>query len=133
MTSGPSPKLRVLHIPDFVPWVTGTIARRIAHHNPWMELTICSVHLLREMAWRGIIPGAIDLVHFQLAENGFEFIDHFEGKIPCVATIHHVEKDRCLGPEPRFDALSTASTQWRGRLVRRGGRPFEAGDGALRR
>jgi hypothetical protein len=96
--SGPSPRLRVLHIPDFVPWVTGTIARRIAHHNPWMESTICSVHLLREMAWRGIIPGAIDLVHFQLAENGFEFIDHFEGKVPCVATIHHVEKIAASAP-----------------------------------
>ena len=118
--NGSSPKLRVLHVPDYVPWVTGTIARRLAHHNPWMESTICSLPLLRELVARGTVPEGIDLVHFQIAEHGFEFIDHFAGKVPCVATVHHVESRSCLGPEPRFDAIATVSMQWHRELIATG-------------
>lgn len=118
--SGSSPRLRVLLVPDYIPWVTGTIARRIAHHNPWIEATVCSVQVLRELAWRGEVPKAVDLVHLQLAEQGFEFLEHFEGKVPWVATIHHVEAEHNYGPERRFDAVATVSTQWRDNLVAAG-------------
>ena len=34
--------LRVLFVPDYVDWITGTIARNIAQFNPWIEATIAS-------------------------------------------------------------------------------------------
>ena len=123
MTSGTSSKLRVLLVPDYIPWVTGTIARRIAHHNSWIEPTICSVQVLRELAWNGAIPGAIDLVHIQLAEHGFEFLRYFEGKVPWVGAIHHVETQHNLGPERQFDAVNSASGQWVERLIASGVEP----------
>ena len=121
--SASTPKLRVLHVPDYIPWVTGTIARRIAHHNPWMESTICSIGVLRELAWLGTLPRAFDLVHVQIAEQGFELVDYFDGKVPWVGTIHHVEAQHSLGPEPRYDAVATASGQWEGRLIAAGVAP----------
>jgi glycosyltransferase involved in cell wall biosynthesis len=112
-SSGSSPKLRVLLVPDHIEWVTGTICRRIAHHNRWIEPTICSDLVLRQLiASRGGFPGEVDLVHFQVPNWNLDLIGHFEGKTPCVATIHHVETDLCVASAPRCDALTTASSQW---------------------
>jgi hypothetical protein len=37
-----SEKIKVLLVPDFVHWVTGTIARNICLHNPQLDGVICS-------------------------------------------------------------------------------------------
>ena len=100
-TSGSTPKLRVL-VPDYLSRVTGTIVRWIAYHNRWIEPTICSMYQLRDMAWHGAISEEIDLISIQIAEHGFEAIEHLNGRIGCVASIHHVENERILCAEPRF-------------------------------
>jgi glycosyltransferase involved in cell wall biosynthesis len=112
-SSGSSPRLRVLLVPDHIEWVTGTICRRIAHHNRWIEPTICSELVLRSLIERhGRFPGEVDLVHFQVPNWSLDLIGHFEGKTPCVSTIHHVETDLCSASVPHCDAVTTASTQW---------------------
>jgi glycosyltransferase involved in cell wall biosynthesis len=123
-SSGSSTKLRVLLVPDHIEWVTGTICRRIAHHNRWIEPTICSRHVLRQLiAGGGGIPGEVDLVHFQVPNESMDLIGHFEGKIPCVSTIHHVETDQCIASVTHCDAVSTASSQWLDFLDRAGVAP----------
>jgi glycosyltransferase involved in cell wall biosynthesis len=113
ITPKPIRKLRVLHVPDMYSWVTWTIAREYSRHNPWIEPTICSMAPLRDLiAAHGKYPGEVDLVHFQLASDASLLLDPFEGKVPCVATIHHVETVREHAAEPRCDAVTTASDQW---------------------
>jgi glycosyltransferase involved in cell wall biosynthesis len=113
MKAGASSKLRVLLVPDLTPWVTGTISRRIAHHNRWIEPTICSMLVLRELIARhGRFPGEVDLVHLQVPHFCPDLIEHFQGKIPCVTTIHHVETEKCTESIPYCDAVTTVSRQW---------------------
>jgi glycosyltransferase involved in cell wall biosynthesis len=111
--AGSQPKFRVLHVPDMYSWVTWTIAEEYSRHNPWIEPTICSLIPLRDLlAAHGRYPGEVDLVHFHVSNNAPILIDHFEAKVPCVATIHHVESEQCYAIEPRCDAVTTASGQW---------------------
>src|SRR5690349_11251495 len=114
-------KFRVLHIPNNIQWAIGTIARRTAdRNNSLMESTICSVQVYRELKVHRVVPDSFDLVHIQQEKTGFDLVDDFEGKIPVVSTTHHVEGERCRVPEPRFDAVSTASSQWYESLVEAG-------------
>ncbi len=53
ITDARTSKLRVLFVPDSAYWITATIARQIARHNPWIEPTICSQFVLPELMRRG--------------------------------------------------------------------------------
>ena len=111
-------KLRVLFVPDSAYWITATIARQIARHNPWIEPTICSQFVLPELMRRGgHLAGRIDIAHFLTPHNGTLLLPAFEGKVPCVTTIHHVEDQRSVEPEPRSDAVMTVCRQWHEHLV----------------
>ena len=106
-------KLRVLFVPDSVFWVTATIARQIAHHNPWIEPTICSHFVLPELMGRGgHLADRIDVAHFLTPHIGTAQLPEFEGKVPCVTSIYHVEDHRSVEAEPRSDAVMTICRQW---------------------
>jgi len=111
-------KLRILFVPDFAHWVTATIARQISRHNPWIEATICSHMVLTELLRRdGHLANRIDVAHFLTPHIGTLLLPEFEGKVPCVTTIHHVEDQRSVEPEPRSDAVMTVCRQWHEHLV----------------
>jgi glycosyltransferase involved in cell wall biosynthesis len=111
-------RLRVLFVPDSAYWVTATIARQIARHNPWIEPTICSHQVLQALMDRGChLADRIDVAHFLTPHIGTLFLPEFAGKVPCVTTIHHVEDQRSIEPEPRSDAVMTVCQQWHDHLV----------------
>src|SRR4051794_21055779 len=106
-------KLRVLHVPDVISWVTWMIAEQYARHCPWAESTICSVLPLRDLIETcGGYPGEVDLVHFRTSADAPLLLDHFEGRVPCVASIHHVEGEWCWAAERRCDAVTTEAVFW---------------------
>jgi len=110
----PQSKLRVLLVPDYLQWITGEIAKRIAYHNEeWIEATICSGQVLKDLMDRcGSFPGEVDLVHFLTEWEAELLLPRFEGKVSCVITIHHVEDERFVPLLPRSDATMTACRQW---------------------
>jgi glycosyltransferase involved in cell wall biosynthesis len=111
----PSTKLRVLLVPDMVQWICGTIAQQIAYHNDsWIEATIVSGQVLKNLIDHcGTFPGEIDLVHFLTVPEAELLMPCFEGKVPCVVSIHHVVDDKDYAAlTPRGDAVMTASNQW---------------------
>lgn len=111
-------KIRALFVPDSAFWVTATIARQIAHHNPWIEPTICSQFVLPELMRRGgHLADRIDVAHFLTPHIGTALLPEFEGKVPCVTTIYHVEDERSVEAEPRSDAVMTICRQWHDYLV----------------
>jgi glycosyltransferase involved in cell wall biosynthesis len=113
-----TPRLRVLFVPDSAYWVTATIARQIARHNPWIEPTICSYQVLRALMNRGYhLADRIDVAHFLTPHLGTEFLPEFEQKVPCVTAIYHVENHRSVEAAPRSDAVMTISRQWHDHLV----------------
>lgn len=115
-------RLRILFVPDSIYWITGRIAYQIAEHNPWIEPTICSAPVLRKLIKEsgGVYPGDIDQVHFLTYAIATEFIGCFREKIPCITTIHHVEDERSVQPEPLADAVMTVCKQWHDHLISSG-------------
>jgi glycosyltransferase involved in cell wall biosynthesis len=99
-------------------WVTATIARQIAGHNPWIEPTICSYQVLRALMNRGYdLADRIDVAHSMTPHLGTEFLPEFERKVPCVTAIYHVEDHRSVEAAQRSDAIMTISRQWHDHLV----------------
>jgi glycosyltransferase involved in cell wall biosynthesis len=107
-------KVRILYVPDTHFWVTATIARQIARHNPWIEPTVCSGPVLQKLFQKhgGWYPGAVDIVHFLTWQEAVKSIDYFEPSHPCVVTIHHVEDERSLALAERASAIMTVSREW---------------------
>jgi glycosyltransferase involved in cell wall biosynthesis len=107
-------KVRILYVPDTHFWVTATIARQIARHNPWIEPTVCSGPVLQKLFQKhgGRYPGAVDIVHFLTWQEAVKSIDYFEPSHPCVVTIHHVEDERSLALAERASAIMTVSREW---------------------
>jgi glycosyltransferase involved in cell wall biosynthesis len=48
---------------------------------------------------------------------GTALLPEFEGKVPCVTSIYHVEDHRSVEAEPRSDAVMTICRQWHDHLV----------------
>jgi glycosyltransferase involved in cell wall biosynthesis len=118
-------KVRILLVPDSHFWVTATIARQIARHNPWIEPTVCSGPVLEKLFQKhgGRYPGAIDIVHFLTWQEAVKSIDYFEFSHPCVVTIHHVDDERSVALAERASAIMTVSCEWYEFLVASGVSP----------
>lgn len=115
-------RLRVLLVPDRLPWITGTIARRIAAHNPWIEATICSGEALARLHQRrGPLTWAVDLVHFLTEFEPDRCRDLFPDYLPRVNTIHHVEDwELTRRLMTSCDAIHVVSQNWRSELTAAG-------------
>lgn len=115
-------RLRVLFVVDSMYWISATIAQQIVEHNSWIEPTICSHGVLRQVIARsgGRFPGAVDLVHFLTPHIATSEIDGFRDRLPCVVTIHHVENAASIAPARDADAIMTVCDQWHDDLLVRG-------------
>jgi len=113
--------LRVLMVPDTIYWITGTIARQIATHNPWIEATICSSRILEQLLERDpSIVDRIDVAHFIDAFGSKRLLPKFQGQVPCVTTIHHVHDWDGVEHNRNADAVMVVSQEWEKDLGERG-------------
>ena len=113
--------LRVLLIPDSIYWVTGTIARSIVKHNPWIKGTVISGAVLRRVVsqYPGLLED-IDLVHFTCSYASREWLPRLRDSLPCVTTHHHVSDWELQKHNLDGDAIMTDSLQWAEDLEKRG-------------
>ena len=111
-------KLRVLLVPDFLPWITGTIAREIAANNPWIEPTICTGATLGRLGHRfGKLPLQIDVIHYLSEYEPGRCATALPEHVARVNTVHHVEDWNLVRPLlTSCDALHVVSQYWERQL-----------------
>ncbi|GJL66162.1 MAG: hypothetical protein NPIRA05_11330 [Nitrospirales bacterium] len=106
--------LRVLLVVDSLYWTIGHFASQVAEKNPRIKTTICSQHVIRQFTKRyGHFPLSFDLVHFLNTKT----MEPFCGRLPVVATLHHVDTSTNLKYLDDCDAVMTVSGQWYQYLV----------------
>jgi glycosyltransferase involved in cell wall biosynthesis len=115
-------RLRVLLVPDSVHWVTGTIAKSIAHFNPWIEATIASGPVIDVVLnQQPELMRNFDLVHFTCPYASREWLPRFRDLVPCVTSHHHVSDWDLLKHNLDGDAIIVGSPEWAEDLRARGG------------
>ncbi len=96
--------LRVLFVPDYVDWVTGTIAKNIARFNPWIEATIASGPVIDAIfAERPELMRNFDLVHFTCPFASKQWLSRFR---------HHVSDWDLIKHNVEGDAIIVGSPEW---------------------
>jgi len=111
----------VLLVPDSIYWVTGTIAKAIARHNPWMVPTIASGPVMDRLfrATPRLIDN-FDLVHFVCPYVSRTWLPRFQPFVPCVTSHHHVTDWELVKHNADGDALVVGSAEWAADLAARG-------------
>lgn len=114
-------RFRVLLVPDWVQWITGTIARSVVRFNPWIDATIVSGSVLNQLMPQ--VPrffDNFDLVHFTCSYSAKKWLPMLREHIPCVTTHHHVSDWDLMKHNADGDVVVVASHQWADDLTRRG-------------
>ena len=113
--------LRVLFVPDFVDWVTGTIATSIAQFNPWIEATIASGPVIDAIfAERPELMHNFDLVRFTCPYASKQWLSRSRDLVPCVTSHHHVTDWDLIKHNVEGDAIIVGSPGWSEDLRARG-------------
>ena len=108
-TNEEHPRLRVLLIVDSLYWTIGHFACQVAKDNPRIEAVICSQYVIRQFIKRfGKFPLTFDLVHFLNTKT----MEPFCGRMPIVATLHHMDSSTNVACLENCDAVMTVSGQW---------------------
>jgi glycosyltransferase involved in cell wall biosynthesis len=110
-----------LLVPDSTYWVTGTIAKSIAHFNPWIEATITSGPVIDALfSERPELIRNFDLVHFICPYASREWVPRFRDSVPCVTSHHHVTDWEAVSHNLEGDAIVVGSNEWAEDLRPRG-------------
>jgi len=126
--AGPAPpsmpvtmKSRILLVPDWLGWITGTEAKAIKAYNPQLDCDIVPSASLRYCLARGWRPEKeFDVVHLFTTNVAREFGRHFLGVVPTVTSLHHIHDEEEVAIDTSGDAIMTVSGQWEEELIRRG-------------
>lgn len=107
-------RLRVLLVPDSIHWITGTIAKSILDHNPWIDGTIISGAVLEIVVREyGDLFLHFDLVHFVCPYASKRWLPVLREQLPCVTSHHHVSDDWELQRHNLSgDAIIVGSSEW---------------------
>ena len=118
----PARRLRTLLVPDYTQWVLGTMATAIARHNPWMDALVLpgKCHRAPCCLNRASCRFEIDAVHIFSEWDAIRLGHHFQGKVPVINAIHHVEKWEDYRPLLTGDAVQVVSEQWRRFIIDQG-------------
>src|SRR6476661_7810126 len=119
------PRLRVLLVPDSIHWITGTIAKSIVAHNPWLDGTIISGPVLDIVAREHPdLFESFDVVHFVCPYASRSWLPRLRDRIPVVTSHHHVSDDWSTQRHNLDgDAIVAGSSQWAADAVKRGAAP----------
>jgi glycosyltransferase involved in cell wall biosynthesis len=112
---------RVLLVPDWVQWVTGTIAKSVVRFNPWLEATVISAPVVDALVHRRpSFFNQFQLVHFTCSYAPRKWLPVLKEKLPCVTSHHHVSDWELMKHNAEGDVVVVASRQWAEDLVLRG-------------
>jgi glycosyltransferase involved in cell wall biosynthesis len=116
-----SKKTKVLLVPDWLSWITGTEAKAIKAYNPQLDCDIVPSAALRHAIACGWKPEReFDLAHLLTTEVAQEFGSRFLGVVPTVTSLHHIHDEQEVAIDTAGDAIMTVSSQWEKELVQRG-------------
>lgn len=114
-------KPRILLVPDWLQWITGTEAKAISAFHPQLDCDVVPAASLREATRRGWKPEKeFEVAHLLTTEVTREFGQRFIGTIPTVTTMHHVHEEREVAIDTSGDAIMTVSSYWEEEMVKRG-------------
>src|ERR1700736_6956876 len=114
-------KPRILLVPDWLGWITGTEAKAIKAYNAQFDCDIVPMAALRHAIGCGWKPELdFDAVHLFTTETVREFGPRFLGKLPTVTSMHHIHDEADGGLDVSGDAIMTGSSPWETDLIRRG-------------
>lgn len=116
-----SRKTKILLVPDWLGWITGTEAKAIKAYNAQLDCDIVPSASLRYCLRQGWKPEKeFDVVHLFTTIVAQEFGPRFLGVIPTVTSLHHIHDEAEVGIDTSGDAIMTVSGQWENELTRRG-------------
>lgn len=114
-------RLRVLLVPDWIQWITGTLAQSVARFNPWIDATILSARVADQLlTQRESLRDNFDLVHFTCSYASKKWVPLLSGRMPCVTSHHHVSDWEAQKHNLEGDAVVVSSRQWENDLLQRG-------------
>jgi len=117
----PELRPRILLVPDWLQWITGTIAKAIKAHNPDLEADIVPMGVVQMAIQKGWNPSEqFDVVHFLTTQATERAGASLLGKIPAATTMHHIHDEADLTHDLRGDAIMVSCSQWENDLLRRG-------------
>ncbi len=112
---------RVLLVPDWLSWITGTEAKAIKAYNPQLDCDILPAASLRLCLAQGWKPeNEFDVVHLFTTTVAREFGPRFLGVVPTVTSLHHIHDEDEVAVDTSGDAIMTVSGLWEEELMRRG-------------
>lgn len=116
-------RLRILLVPDFLPWILGTWAKQIARIGTMHDYYLFSQQMIPHYTdeWNCLL-NTVDVVHF-LNQFGVKNIA-VPTALPIVNSIHHVldteEWEKQLLPLTEADAVMVVAEEWKAFLHAKG-------------
>lgn len=113
--------LRVLIVPDWLQWITGTIAVAHMKWNPDQVIDVVPMGVVEAAVNEGWRPWEeFDVVHLLTTQAVQRVGHHFLGKVPTATTLHHVHDEADVPFDISGDAIMVSGSQWEKWLLERG-------------
>jgi len=114
-------KPRILLVPDWLQWITGTIAKAIKLHNPQLDTDIVPMGVVQRAMQQGWRPEQeFDVAHLLTTQAAERAGPALLGKIPVATTMHHIHDETDLLHDLKGDAVMVSCSQWEKDLFGRG-------------
>lgn len=114
-------RIRVLLVPDTRHWILGRIAMAIAEVNDWIEATVISRDVLKDLMDRdSSAVGPFDLVHFVVPGADRRAFSAFGAIMPVVTSMYHFDATQPMDLVERGDAICVVAREWRDWFCNRG-------------
>jgi glycosyltransferase involved in cell wall biosynthesis len=89
------------------------MALAIAKHNPWMDALVVPANVIGTLLYEnGKLPFDIDCVHIFSEWDAMRLAPNFQGKVPVINAVHHVELWSNYAPLLAGDAVQVVAHQW---------------------
>ncbi len=112
---------RVLVVPDWLEWITGTIALAHMRSNPDYDIDVVPMGVVDMAVKEGWRPWEeFDVVHLLTTQAVQRVGEHFLGKVPTATTLHHVHDVADVPFDISGDAIMVSGSQWEKWLLEHG-------------
>lgn len=116
-------KLKILLVPDFLPWILGTWAKQISQLGSLHDYYFFSQQMLQLYPdeWERLLS-TVDVVHFLNQWNNKSI--QIPPELPLITSVHHIVNEKewseQLLPPDKADAVVTVAKEWQTYLIEKG-------------